>query len=231
MRPEAAASVRSRPRGGFTLLEVLAAVAVLGLAYAILATSGIQGLRMEGDTSRRLRASLLADQRITEIEAQAALGQAPPLGTTEGEEGEFLVLVEVGPLDLQVGETEASKRARDRLERAIGAQPRGQEQQASFLQPVDRGQPGVLRRIDVTVAWADGETEQSVQRTTYALDGQAAAPLLQALAAAAEAEKARQEGAVPQADTPAPGDDAAGPNGTTIPLEALTPGGPGGDEP
>ena len=186
MRPE-------RSRAGFTLLEVLAAVAVLGLVYSVLATAGIQGLRLEGDAGRRLRASLLADQKIVEVEAQVATGQAPEIGRTESEEGDYLVTVEVAPLDLAIGDTKASKRARERLERAVGGKARDEKGPGSFLEPAGGNAPPMLRRVDVRVAWQEGEGEQAVARTTYALDAVAAAPLLEALAAAAEKEKAEEQ--------------------------------------
>jgi prepilin-type N-terminal cleavage/methylation domain-containing protein len=182
---------------GFTLLEVLAAVAVLGLVYSVLATAAIQGLRAEGDAGRRLRASLLADQRITDIEAQVALGQTPEIGETEVEEDEFVVRTVVEPLDLDVGDTKASKRAKERLDRAIGARPKaakgetGKGEAGTLLHPAGASKQPLLRRIDLRVAWADGEAEQSVRRTSFGLDMVAAAPLIEQLVAAAEAEEAK----------------------------------------
>jgi prepilin-type N-terminal cleavage/methylation domain-containing protein len=187
---------------GFTLLEVLAAVAVLGLVYSVLATAAIQGLRAEGDAGRRLRASLLADQRITDIEAQVALGQTPEIGETEVEEDEFVVRTVVEPLDLDVGDTKASKRAKERLDRAVGARPKaakgetgkgetGKGEAGTLLHPAGASKQPLLRRIDLRVAWADGEAEQSVRRTSFGLDMVAAAPLIEQLVAAAEAEEAK----------------------------------------
>jgi len=177
---------------GFTLLEVLAAVAVLGLVYSVLATAAIQGLRAEGDAGRRLRASLLADQRITDIEAQVALGQTPEIGETEVEEDEFVVRTVVEPLDLDVGDTKASKRAKERLDRAVGARPKaGQGETGTLLHPAGASKQPLLRRIDLRVTWAEGEAEQSVRRTSFGLDMVAAAPLINQLEAAAAAENAK----------------------------------------
>jgi prepilin-type N-terminal cleavage/methylation domain-containing protein len=176
-------------RAGFTLLEVLAAVAVLALTYSMLATAAMQGLRAEGDAGRRMRASMLADQRITEIEVQVAMGQAPDIGTQENQEEDFLVTTEVKPLDLVIADTLASKRAQDRLERAVGGRERGQGGAPSLLEPAGSDKQSMLRRIDLTVAWAEGESEQIVTRSTFALDTVAAAPLIESLMAAAEAEK------------------------------------------
>ena len=49
-------SVMSIRPDGFTLLEVLASVAILGIAYITLGSSGIQGLQHEGEARRRLEA-------------------------------------------------------------------------------------------------------------------------------------------------------------------------------
>jgi len=187
---------------GFTLLEVLAAVAVLGLVYSVLATAAIQGLRAEGDAGRRLRASLLADQRITDIEAQVALGQTPAIGETESEEDEFVVRTVVEPLDLDIGDTKASKRGKDRLERAVGARPKaaksetakgetGKSETGTLLHPAGASKQPLLRRIDLRVTWAEGDAEQSVRRTSFGLDMVAAAPLIEQLVAAAAAENAK----------------------------------------
>jgi prepilin-type N-terminal cleavage/methylation domain-containing protein len=189
--------VERKRSAGFTLLEVLAAVAVLGLVYSVLATAAIQGLRAEGDAGRRLRASLLADQRITDIEAQVALGQTPEIGETESEEDEFVVRTIVEPLDLDIGDTKASKRATDRLDRAVGARPKagkdetGKGEASTLLHPAGASKQPLLRRIDLRVTWAEGDAEQSVRRTSFGLDMVAAAPMIEQLVAAAEAEKAK----------------------------------------
>ncbi|MFB3118027.1 MAG: prepilin-type N-terminal cleavage/methylation domain-containing protein, partial [Myxococcota bacterium] len=50
--------------GGFTLIEVLGAVAILAILYTTLATVAIRGLRSEGESRRMLEASLLADWQL-----------------------------------------------------------------------------------------------------------------------------------------------------------------------
>jgi prepilin-type N-terminal cleavage/methylation domain-containing protein len=74
----------------FTLLEVMAAVALLGILYTVLARVAIEGLRAEGESKRRLEASLLADARLEEtfntLEGSVAM---PPVGHSEATEGDF----------------------------------------------------------------------------------------------------------------------------------------------
>lgn len=193
-RRAAASCRRSQATGGFTLIEVLAAVAVLGLVYSMLATAAIQGLRAEGDATRRLRASLLADERITDIEAQVAAGQLPDVGESEQEIDDFLVRTAVSPLSVEIQETKASRRASERLERAVGARPdQPREGAGSFLEPSAASKQPLLRRIDLTVAWGDGDLAQTVRRTAFGLDRTAAAPLIDQLVAAADAEKKERE--------------------------------------
>ena len=184
---------RADRSSGFTLLEVLAAVAVLGLVYTVLATAAIEGLRAEGDAGRRIRASLLADERISDIEAQVAMGQTPEIGSAEAEEDEFVVRTEVSPLDPGIAETKASRRAKDRLDRAVGARPKGGKAEAgTLLHPAGASNQPLLRRIDLEVAWNEGDSARSVRRTTYGIDMVAAAPLIEQLVAAAEAEKSEE---------------------------------------
>ena len=184
---------RADRSSGFTLLEVLAAVAVLGLVYSVLATAAIEGLRAEGDSGRRIRASLLADERIADIEAQVSMGQTPEIGTAETEEDEFVVRTEVSPLDPGIAETKASKRAKDRLDRAVGARPKGGKAEAgTLLHPAGASNQPLLRRIDLEVAWNEGDSARSVRRTTYGIDMVAAAPLIEQLVAAAEAERSQE---------------------------------------
>ncbi len=60
----------SRSTPAFTLLEVLAAVAILGIVYVVLADVAMQGLFAEGRAKRRLEASLKADLHLSELEVE-----------------------------------------------------------------------------------------------------------------------------------------------------------------
>ncbi len=146
-------SIESRKRG-FTLLEVLAAVALLGLMYTILGRVAIQGLRAEGESARRIEASLLADRVLSDLEIELAQGSVPPLGEREYEDGEWQVRVRVASFDLPFASaTSAEDGSRGRLLPGTGA-----------------GTASPVRSIQVQVSWIEGAAERSVSRTTYALD-------------------------------------------------------------
>jgi prepilin-type N-terminal cleavage/methylation domain-containing protein len=154
---------------GFTLLEVLAAVAVLGLVYVVVARGAIEGLQTQGDAGRRLRASLLADRTLSELELAVAAGAAPEIGETEASEEEFAVVVEVAPFDL-AGLLAA-------LPVAEG-QPVPSTDALQIFQPSHRGGAPALLSIVVRVAWIEGVSAREVTRTSFAFN---AAPVAQAL--------------------------------------------------
>lgn len=149
---------------GFTLLEVLVAVAVLGLLYTTLAGVTIQGLRAEGESARRLEASLLVDERLAVLEVGLRSGAPPPIGREEEEVEGFLVVTEVSAYDLPLA-----------LER-----PEGLERGPTLFGT--RGRESLMRRVDVQVSWMEGTEERSVRRTSFGLDLEEAAQLLEGLA-------------------------------------------------
>jgi prepilin-type N-terminal cleavage/methylation domain-containing protein len=160
------------PRAGFTLLEVMAAVAVLGLVYVVVARVAIQGLQTEGDASRRLRASLLADRALSDLELELAGGAAPRVGETETSEEEFTVVVEVSPFDIgsilqdEGGESQRAPAPTSTLQ---------------LLSPSARGGIPTLLSIVARVTWIEGVSEREVTRTTFVFDAEAAAPLLEGI--------------------------------------------------
>ncbi len=171
-------------RSGFTLIEVMAAVAMLGIIITVLADASVQGMMIEGDADRRLRASLVADDALHELEGLLALGQPIPLGTRESEQDEFRIAVTVSPftpdaVGLSFDDPEAGPRERGR------AGP-------SFFDAGPRSTPALLM-LDVRVSWQEGIDEVSVTRSSIGFDKAAAAPLLAELAAAEDADRARED--------------------------------------
>jgi prepilin-type N-terminal cleavage/methylation domain-containing protein len=175
-------------RRGFTLLEVLAAIAVLAVVYTVLATSAMQGLANEGETYRRLRASLIADRELAAIEA-SLLQQPPDLGVTEREEGDYAIAIETRAFDLGAFAVAAQEGVR--TTKPGGGETRTNDAAFQLLTaPRDQSAPPLVE-IQIAVRWIEGNDEQMVTRTTFASDARVVGPVVPALAgeqaAAAEA--------------------------------------------
>lgn len=214
--------MRSAERG-LTMLEVLGAAALLAFVYIALTRSEIEGLRSEQESNRRLQASLLADQRLADLELDLASGAAPSLGDVEEEAlPPFRVRTEVRafappppPNDAAtLGLREGSLAARHAARQVDPNAP-------SLLAPPKPGDPDPpLRAIDVVVLWDEGIYEREVRRTTYALDTAAAEAIVGPAVAAAEAAAADQDESAKAASKNASGSrkkqkEATGPGAPT----------------
>lgn len=167
---EPRARVRA-PRRGFTLLEVLAAVAILGIWFSVLASVAIQGQRSEGENERRLRASLLADEVLVDVELGFENGEFPE-EPEEIERDEFLVRIEALPIT-EVDFPELDESLLPLLETAL----------VQVLEDVY-----VVR---VEVSWVEGTSDETVTRLTY---GWNAIPFQETLGRLPEDEGAPEEG-------------------------------------
>ena len=159
---------RERSRAGFTLIEVMGAVAILGLSYILLATSAIEGLRIIGDSQRRIEASLIADQTLAEIEIAAAIGQPIDVDYDEREVGPFLVEIEILDLEEEFEEREIADDPEDLLA-FLNAEAKGP---FAPLRDVNL-LLGYLREVHITIRWRDAADEKKVTRTAYIYDQQA----------------------------------------------------------
>lgn len=174
----------------------MAAVAIFGLIYTVLARVGVQGLRAEGEADRRVRASLLADNRFGELEAQLLAGGELPIAESEDEVDEFTVYSAVSALELEIPlpPEAATKRKRDAVGGGGNAEPKDEDTVAgSFFTGAGAGKPPPMRKLEVRVVWTEGVGERDVRRTGFGFDRVAAEPLLAALdEASAAAESATQ---------------------------------------
>jgi hypothetical protein len=158
---------------------VLASIAVLALVYTALARAAMQGLAHEGDASRRLQASLLADQVLGEIEGQLAAGVAPPAGRTETEQEDYAVSVEVRPFDLGAFALAAAENVAERRGApSVGQAPQPAGGPALQLLTAAPGAPSPLFEIEIRVRWLEGNDEQEVTRTSFGADPTAVAAAL-----------------------------------------------------
>lgn len=158
--------------GGFTLFEVLGAVALLAILYTTLSTVAIRGLRSEGESRRMLEASLLADWELSAFELELETGAAPEIGITESiEEDGFTVTWEIAPLQIPIFQ--------NALQQVQGANP---SNPVGLITPVPAGQVGAdgegaapFLRAALRVSWFEAGNERSVTRTIFAVDEDAAA--------------------------------------------------------
>lgn len=158
----------NRAESGFTLLEVLGAVALLAFVYTTLSTVAIRGLRSEGESQRLLEASLLADWKLSELEMQIAQGIVPE--PDEYDESPYTVTLEVEGF-------------------AAPAPPPDPEQVGNpALDALFDPEQTPIREITLTVSWTEGVDEHRVVRTTYGIDGAASAALANQLGASAGAQ-------------------------------------------
>lgn len=151
---------RSRAaKNGFTLVEVMAAVLVLGLLYTVLASSAMRGLRSEGIDRRRADAEMIADRELTTIETEIASGVPLEDGLAEREEEPYKVSSNVEPFDVL-----------SLLPAPLHAEiVRDTDPKAASLLHDERGQSRV-RRISVVVEWDEAGEPDHVERTTFAFD-------------------------------------------------------------
>jgi prepilin-type N-terminal cleavage/methylation domain-containing protein len=183
-------------RRGFTLLEVLASVAILGIVFTLLSGVAARWLAAEGEARRRMRAALLADQALADIEADVASGRVPPPGDSEEADPEqlFQIAKRVQNLNLPV---ELCERIGPKSSLVQTGKP------MQTLCSTTPGGPTYLRAIEVAVSWEEAGQPIEITRKTVAFDLEAARPILDAIP--------RPEGEGGGGDTGGAGEDSGGP--------------------
>jgi prepilin-type N-terminal cleavage/methylation domain-containing protein len=145
-----------RSERGFTLLEVLAAVAIIGIVFSTLMRAQSEGLRSEGSSKRRLEASLLADEVLAEVEEQISTGAEMELGVEQRDEDPFTVEIEITAFDLDAA-----------IPLPTVDSEGGAVRPAVGLAAVDESP---IRQVEVRVLWIEGFNEYAVSRTTFGID-------------------------------------------------------------
>jgi len=175
-------------RGGFTLIEVLAAVALLGILYGVLARVAIEGLRAEGDSARRLEASLIADEAMSSLIG----APAPPVGRTQTQQRDFTITMEVSPFTLPP---------------QWGLEDAGEASAPLLLKSEQGGGTQALRTILISVSWLEGGNERSVSRTFFMLDFQTVGQVASAVGASGATPTAGVVGEAPSGGAPPPSEE------------------------
>jgi prepilin-type N-terminal cleavage/methylation domain-containing protein len=159
---------RRSASSGFTLIEVLAAVALLGILYAVVARVAIEGLRAEGDSARRLEASLLADERVNDLIG----APVPAVGHSETIDGDYTIMLDVTPFSLPQQWGLAGAESATPL--LLAPAPGGDGLQA-------------LRTVQFTIHWLEGGNERHISRTLFLVDFTVASQLASTAAQAGAA--------------------------------------------
>lgn len=159
-------------RRAFTLIEVMAAVFILGLVVVTLARLVSQAHLDEGRSRLRARAALLADRLLAEVEEGIARGAAPELGKRDVSEDDLRATIAVTALDPALltpgAEEDTNPRARAAVDSTAGP--------ASWLSSPQAEATPPLLQVAVRVTWegarvdADTGEPYAIARTTYALN-------------------------------------------------------------
>lgn len=129
--------------GGFTLLEVLLAIALLAIALPVLLGLRNFDLDLHARASELTTATLLAQEKLVEAE----LSGNYPIGETGGDFRNV-------PLGTQLGVGVTDRAVGYRWKRTVSPTP---------LQSI--------REVRVQVSWLRGVTEESVEMSTYVFAG------------------------------------------------------------
>ena len=166
--------VRPQAQRGFTLLEVLAAAMIFAAVVTILIGSSSETIHRAQISRDRLQASEIADREMAMLEAILIQQEYLPEDKEElGEE--FLVRMwSESALDNLGGSGGGGGEISGNAVQALATGDQG----AVGIGPLLAAQvPGIdvfLRRYEIRVEWNDGAVADSVRRTTFAFDWQAA---------------------------------------------------------
>ena len=157
-------SLGDRRNRGLTLLEVLAAVMIFAMVMTVLIGTSTDAVHHVGTSARRLEADLVADFYLAGLEVQIKQGIAPVLDIDEFEEDPYVIRMTM--TDLISGDPASGSPA--------GSGPLAGGDALSMLGGALPEVAGYLRKYDVEVSWLAQDGTQSVSRTTFAYDWQAA---------------------------------------------------------
>jgi prepilin-type N-terminal cleavage/methylation domain-containing protein len=165
---------------GFTLLEVLAAVMILGLWYMVIAAMAMDGLQAEGRSMRLLGAAQLADRTLAEVEASAMANAVPEVAEPMilEDEGAYTVVLHVTDFGSAIALDIDSDSDTYELAQGDAAEP-DVGQLGGLIAERLPGLPSLIRKVVVRVRWNEGRGRREIRRTTHLFDQTTAIALYQ----------------------------------------------------
>lgn len=177
-------------RRGLTLLEVLAATMIFALVMTVLVGTSSTAVHRSGLAARRLESNVLADAVVADLEIQMRKKVAPVLEKTEWQTEDEQYVVRVQNRSIQealaapaetVADELADEQAGDSAGETVPALPGPGSTRiggGSGIGTLLAGElPEVakhLRQYDIEIVWVGADGPESVTRTTFAFDWQAA---------------------------------------------------------
>lgn len=170
---------------GLTLLEVLAATMIFALVMTVLVGTSTTAVHRSGVAARRLEANLLADAIVADLEIDMRKQIAPVLERTEWTTEDENYVVRVQNRSIQEALAAPAETVADEVAEANGALSPGpsgpgatQIGGGAGIGTLLAGElPEVakhLRQYDIEVVWIGPDGPESLTRTTFAFDWQAA---------------------------------------------------------
>ncbi len=174
-----------RQQRGLTLLEVLAATMIFALVMTVLVGTSSTAVHRSGVAARRLEANLLADAIVADLEIQMRGQIAPVVERTEWttEDENYVVRVQnrsiqealAAPAQTVADEVAAANAAASPAPTGPGATQIGGGAGIGTLLAGELPEVAKhLRQYDVEVVWIGPDGPESLTRTTFAFDWQAA---------------------------------------------------------
>jgi prepilin-type N-terminal cleavage/methylation domain-containing protein len=156
---------------GFTLLEVLAAVMILGLWYTVIAAMAMDGLRAEGRSMRLLAAAQLADRTLAEVEASAMANAVPEAAEPMilEDEGAYTVVLHVTDFGSAIALDIDSDSDTYELAQGDAAEPDVARLGGLIAERLP-DLPSLIRKVVVRVSWDEGRARREIRRTTHLFD-------------------------------------------------------------
>jgi Tfp pilus assembly protein PilV len=217
----------ARTAAGLTLLEVLAATLIFSLVMSVLVGSSQMGVQRAGDSARRLEASQLADAIVADLEIQMRDGIAPPLEREEWTSEDERYRIRAVDRSLQQALSESSSSASSDAAAAgpsaAGTTRIGGGGGIGALLAAELPEAAKhLHQYDIEIGWDGPSGPESLTRTTFAFDWQAAQVEFADLFAAAGA--GGGSGSEDEDGSTSPGDDADDAPRSGLPGSGTSPG-------